>query len=562
MILTIKKEVAQKVGYEAFEDYGVRKDHWTTYTSSHSIDLGKLSGDQIDTLEARLARFPNVRGTSVLLADIGAWTQALEEGATNMKARTVRQFETLLRQYLLKANRHHVYQRHDDGAMLCYYANKVEYHPPDRRSERYTPAFVDLELVYEEFGMVCSHHVYFHEENCRNIPVIEALATMGFLVETPDLRAEYEACHVRYVETVSLIGKQYLASGLAEDISGTQSYYRPSTAFILDRDGEPSRVVVDVFREDGTGNRSSLSKAYTNIYFWVNVAKSQSYDLDKDEDPASEDLDLERPEIEIPVHPWICVFHLSKHLRLKVHIAGLEEYVYDVHLADKLILPPKQKGIVKLLIDTSGQVFRDVIKGKGDGAVILLSGAPGTGKTLTAEVYAEAEQRPLYSVQCSQLGTSPDKLEEALLRVFDRAKRWNAVMLLDEADVYIHKRGDSMLQNAVVGVFLRVLEYQNTILFLTTNRPDDVDDAIASRCIAKIDYESPNPEDALKIWAMLADNSNLGVATDTLKLAVDRYPEMTGRDIKMTLKLASKMVGFDEEIMIENIEFAKQFKPA
>ena len=46
--------------------------------------------------------------------------------------------------------------------------------------------------------------------------------------------------------------------------------------------------------------------------------------------------------------------------------------------------------------------------------------------------------------------------------------------------------------NAVVGVFLRVLEYFNGLLFLTTNRVDDIDEAIVSRCIALIRYHAPD----------------------------------------------------------------------
>ena len=42
-----------------------------------------------------------------------------------------------------------------------------------------------------------------------------------------------------------------------------------------------------------------------------------------------------------------------------------------------------------------------------------------------------------------------------------RAQRWGAVMLIDEADVYIKRRDDDITMNAVVGVFLRVLEYFN-----------------------------------------------------------------------------------------------------
>ena len=75
-------------------------------------------------------------------------------------------------------------------------------------------------------------------------------------------------------------------------------------------------------------------------------------------------------------------------------------------------------------------------------------------------------------------------MEQALKDVLTRAQRWGAVMLIDEADVYIKRRDDDITMNAVVGVFLRVLEYFNGLLFLTTNRIDDIDEAIVSRCIA------------------------------------------------------------------------------
>jgi len=68
-------------------------------------------------------------------------------------------------------------------------------------------------------------------------------------------------------------------------------------------------------------------------------------------------------------------------------------------------------------------------------------------------------------------------------------------------DVYIKRRDDDMTMNAVVGVFLRVLEYFNGLLFLTTNRVDDIDEAIVSRCIAMIKFYPPDTAARAKIWA-------------------------------------------------------------
>lgn len=53
----------------------------------------------------------------------------------------------------------------------------------------------------------------------------------------------------------------------------------------------------------------------------------------------------------------------------------------------------------------------DLIAGKGQGLLILLHGGPGTGKTLTAESIAEAQEKPLYRVTCGDIGTEPESVE-------------------------------------------------------------------------------------------------------------------------------------------------------
>lgn len=559
MEIVIKKEVAQALGYDTFKPYGVSRDSWETWRDTQIIDLGELSASKLDNLEAELTRRKKIRGVGVLINDIKMWRRTLAEGADQMKARTVRQFEALLKQYLLPVPGHRIYHRHEEGAMLCYYVSEIEYNPPSTSSGGYkNPAYVDMSLVYEEIGGNHSMSVHFTDGDCRNIPVATALAEKGYTPETDELRAEYLVTKARYVQIAPCIGKQYWATGHAFH----ESKYSRSTVQ-LDQYGEPSRVVIDVFVEADDKPPDRDSYVNLNTWYWPNVEEGSTYDPEKDEDktPLDEDVSLERPEIEVPIHPWLIVFHLQKHLRLRTHVGQLEEYIYDKQLATKLILPSDQKDLVKLLIDTKGGMFEDIVKGKGGGAVVLLAGLPGTGKTLTAEVYAESEQRALYSVQCSQLGVKPEDLEEALLKVFDRAKRWNAVMLLDEADVYVHERGNNMAQNAIVGVFLRVLEYQMTILFLTTNRPEDVDDAIASRCIARIVYTPPGPSDAARIWRVIADNAKIKIADYVIETVVAKNPDMTGRDIKNILKLAALMDGANKGITEKMVAYVQQFKP-
>jgi SpoVK/Ycf46/Vps4 family AAA+-type ATPase len=239
----------------------------------------------------------------------------------------------------------------------------------------------------------------------------------------------------------------------------------------------------------------------------------------------------------------------------------MSPYTWDAGITERLVLPEQVLGVVDTLVHADGK-WKDIVRGKSGGMVVLLSGPPGVGKTLTAEVYSEHARRPLYSVQCSQLGTDPEHLEEALIWSFKRCSRWNAVLLLDEADVYIKARGDDLIQNAIVGVFLRILEYQSAIVFLTTNRPNTVDDAILSRCVASITYAKPTLEGLVRIWQNLIAVAGVQLApsTNAQELAAMAHAEgWSGRDVKNTLKLAYIM-GRGAPITKEHVTEARQFK--
>ncbi|KAI3318861.1 hypothetical protein HD806DRAFT_511181 [Xylariaceae sp. AK1471] len=144
------------------------------------------------------------------------------------------------------------------------------------------------------------------------------------------------------------------------------------------------------------------------------------------------------------------------------------------------------------LMESSGfqsQMDQDLIRGKGRGLVILLHGAPGVGKTATAEAVALWHRKPLFVITCGDLGFTPQGVESSLSEIFRLAHLWNCILLLDEADVFLSQRETNALQrNALVSVFLRVLEYYNGILFLTTNRVGTLDEAFKSRVHLSLYY--------------------------------------------------------------------------
>jgi SpoVK/Ycf46/Vps4 family AAA+-type ATPase len=143
-------------------------------------------------------------------------------------------------------------------------------------------------------------------------------------------------------------------------------------------------------------------------------------------------------------------------------ISGLRDVIWDENAFTKLIIDPGRRHLIWSLVkshrsDETG--FDDIIQNKGRGLVGLLSGGPGVGKTLTAEVVAELAHKPLYMISAGELGTKLEKIDEQLQMVLDITKRWGCVLLIDEADVFLQKRSDlDMLRNAVVSIFLRRLE--------------------------------------------------------------------------------------------------------
>jgi SpoVK/Ycf46/Vps4 family AAA+-type ATPase len=70
-------------------------------------------------------------------------------------------------------------------------------------------------------------------------------------------------------------------------------------------------------------------------------------------------------------------------------------------------------------------------------------------------------------VTSGELGTTVRDMETNLRKAFSIAKEWNAILLLDEADVFMSKRSaDNLEKNAFVSVFLRLIEYYRKCLFL------------------------------------------------------------------------------------------------
>ncbi|KAK0123894.1 hypothetical protein ONS95_008886 [Cadophora gregata] len=95
------------------------------------------------------------------------------------------------------------------------------------------------------------------------------------------------------------------------------------------------------------------------------------------------------------------------------------DFIKDVEFNDtafqQLLLPKNHKELAHALVKNHGSDdFDDMIKGKGKGLVFVPHGAPGVGKTFTAESIADDVRKPLYVVNSGELGVTPYDVETHL----------------------------------------------------------------------------------------------------------------------------------------------------
>ncbi|GKZ86132.1 hypothetical protein AnigIFM56816_000983 [Aspergillus niger] len=225
-----------------------------------------------------------------------------------------------------------------------------------------------------------------------------------------------------------------------------------------------------------------------------------------------DNIDLSSTETLTDHHYFLCSSHVHGFV-LKdrawdvLEVSGLRDPKIDKDIIDSLVMKPESnKEMIKAVCETYGGAYTDAfssdfVQGKGEGQILLLHGPPGTGKTLTAESVAEYTGRPLLSITAADLGHEPVLVEQNLVRFFRNARKWNAIVLLDEADVYLEARSTQDLQrNSIVSIFLRALDYFQGILFLTTNRVGSFDEAFMSRIHVQIGYDPLSHESREKIW--------------------------------------------------------------
>lgn len=140
----------------------------------------------------------------------------------------------------------------------------------------------------------------------------------------------------------------------------------------------------------------------------------------------------------------------------------------------------------------NADAFEEEEYNASSGTRILLTGPSGTGKTAFAEQIARSLHRPLNVIRASEvLGSYVGETERNIKATFEEAAREKAVLLIDEADSFLHSRGDGVNRHndLKVNEFLIQMEKFPGILFCNTNLPDQLDKATDRRFHFKVGFK-------------------------------------------------------------------------
>jgi hypothetical protein len=144
---------------------------------------------------------------------------------------------------------------------------------------------------------------------------------------------------------------------------------------------------------------------------------------------------------------------------------------------------------------------------------ILLSGKPGTGKSMTAAIIAEHMDRDLYRVDISQVTSKYiGETEKRLSALFDMAEGKNWILFFDEADAIFgsrtrenrNKDGGNEVgaghRNDMVSYLLQRIEDYNGVIICATNLDENIDPALKRRFQEHLKFPEPNREITLDLW--------------------------------------------------------------
>jgi hypothetical protein len=179
---------------------------------------------------------------------------------------------------------------------------------------------------------------------------------------------------------------------------------------------------------------------------------------------------------------------------------------------------------------------------QGRGLLALLSGPPGTGKTMGAQVLAASLGYDLYRINIAAVVSKwVGETSQNLERILVRAAQMDVVLLFDEADALFGKRATEMrdaqdrFANTDTSYLLQAIESYRGIALLTTNQKGNIDAGFLRRLRFVLEFPKPDSTQRNQLWHNILQALAGTKATETLapvlKFLADEI-ETTGAQIK------------------------------
>ncbi len=180
---------------------------------------------------------------------------------------------------------------------------------------------------------------------------------------------------------------------------------------------------------------------------------------------------------------------------------------------DDLQLAAPEKAVLRQIAAQAGlrtAVYDDwgfrARMNRGLGIAALFAGESGCGKTMAAEVIANALNLALYRIDLSAVVNKYiGETEKNLCRLFDAAEAGGAILFFDEADALFGKRGEvnsshDRYANIEVDYLLQRVESYSGLAILATNKKSDVDSAFMRRMRFIVTFSFPALAERQAIW--------------------------------------------------------------
>jgi len=172
-----------------------------------------------------------------------------------------------------------------------------------------------------------------------------------------------------------------------------------------------------------------------------------------------------------------------------------------------------------------------------EGPTALFSGPSGTGKTLAAEVLANALDLPLFRVDLGRLVSKYiGETEKNLSALLEVATNERLLLLFDEADSLFARRSEvkdthDRYSNLEVPFLLSKLERHKGPCILTSNLKQGIDPAFVRRFQMVVDFPFPDGVARSKLWRLyMLEGAPIDENVETDNLA--RELELTGGQIR------------------------------